>query len=174
MEQRLRKQRLKRGSQRWKPDGHGLTVLPFFSGERSTGWADYARAAVIGMSLSTEPIDILRASLEAVAYRFAAIYDLLAEAMPRANAHRRLRRRAAALACLDANDGRCDRRAGWWLPPRLKPRAEARRCWRCKRSAIFQISTQYQPRSVKFMHLTPSATNVINVGASGSNVCMIS
>ncbi len=66
-----------------KADGHGLTVLPFFSGERSTGWADYARAAIIGMSLSTEPIDILRASLEAVAYRFAAIYDLLAEAMPR-------------------------------------------------------------------------------------------
>lgn len=65
-------------------DAHGLTVLPFFSGERSTGWADDARAAVIGMSLSTEPIDILRAALEAVAYRFAAIYDLLAEAMPRA------------------------------------------------------------------------------------------
>jgi len=58
-------------------DGHGLTVLPFFSGERSTGWAGYARAAVVGMSLSTQPIDILRAGLEAVAYRFAAIYDLL-------------------------------------------------------------------------------------------------
>jgi gluconokinase len=65
-------------------DGHGLTVLPFFSGERSTGWADYARAAVIGMSLNTEPMDILRASLEAVSYRFAAIHDLLSEAMPRA------------------------------------------------------------------------------------------
>jgi len=65
-------------------DAHGLTMLPFFSGERSTGWADYARAAVIGMSLDTEPMDILRASLEAVAYRFAAIHDLLAEQMPRA------------------------------------------------------------------------------------------
>ena len=65
-------------------DAHGLTVLPFFSGERSTGWADYARAAIMGLSLSTQPIDILRAALEAVSYRFAAIYDLLAEAMPRA------------------------------------------------------------------------------------------
>jgi len=61
------------------PDGHGLTVLPFFSGERSTGWADQARAAVTGMSLSTQPIDILRAALESVAYRFAAIRDLIAQ-----------------------------------------------------------------------------------------------
>jgi gluconokinase len=64
------------------PDGHGLTVLPFFSGERSTGWADGARAAITGMSLSTRPIDILQAALEAVAYRFAAIYDQLREEVP--------------------------------------------------------------------------------------------
>ena len=62
---------------RMRPDQHGLTVLPFFSGERSTGWADYARAAIVGMSLSTQPVDILRAFLEAVAYRFAAIFELL-------------------------------------------------------------------------------------------------
>jgi gluconokinase len=55
-----------------KPDEHGLTVLPFFSGERSTGWADYARASVYGMTLSTGPIEILRAFLESVALRFAA------------------------------------------------------------------------------------------------------
>ena len=60
-----------------KPDEHGLTVLPFFSGERSTGWADYARAGVYGMTLSTGPIEILRASLESVALRFAAIYELI-------------------------------------------------------------------------------------------------
>ncbi|MCW5968865.1 MAG: gluconokinase [Blastocatellales bacterium] len=67
---------------RLAPDGHGLTILPFFSGERSTGWADYARAAVVGMNLGTQPVDILRASLEAVAYRFAAIYDRLREELP--------------------------------------------------------------------------------------------
>ncbi|MBO0721107.1 MAG: gluconokinase, partial [Blastocatellia bacterium] len=60
-----------------EPDGHGLTVLPFFSGERSTGWHDSARAAIIGINLSTRPLDILRASLEAVCYRFAAIYERL-------------------------------------------------------------------------------------------------
>lgn len=65
-----------------QPDEHGLTVLPFFSGERSTGWADYARATFTGMSLGTRPLDILRASLESVAYRFAAIYDLLRDELP--------------------------------------------------------------------------------------------
>lgn len=58
-------------------DGCGLTVLPFFSGERSTGWHDEARASIIGLNLSTDPVEILRASMEAVCYRFAAIHDRL-------------------------------------------------------------------------------------------------
>lgn len=58
-------------------DEHGLTVLPFFSGERSTGWHSHARAAINGLSLDTEPIEILRASLESVCYRFAAIHARL-------------------------------------------------------------------------------------------------
>ncbi|MGE0127096.1 MAG: gluconokinase [Blastocatellales bacterium] len=60
-----------------RADDHGLTVLPFFSGERSTGWHGEARAAFTGINLSTDPIEILRASLEAVCYRFAAIYERL-------------------------------------------------------------------------------------------------
>ncbi|MBI3458569.1 MAG: gluconokinase [Candidatus Rokubacteria bacterium] len=66
------------------PDAHGLTVLPFLAGERSTGWVAAARAAIAGLSLATRPIDILRAGLETVAYRFALIHALLAEACPRA------------------------------------------------------------------------------------------
>ncbi|MEY3283118.1 MAG: hypothetical protein RIR86_1131, partial [Acidobacteriota bacterium] len=57
------------------PAGHGLTVLPFFSGERSTGWHDAARASFLGVSLSTRPLDLLQAALEAVCYRFAAIHE---------------------------------------------------------------------------------------------------
>jgi gluconokinase len=68
-----------------KPDSHGLTVLPFFSGERSTGWQDNARAVIAGMTLGTTPIEILRASLEAVAYRFKAIYQRLREEIPESN-----------------------------------------------------------------------------------------
>ncbi len=59
------------------PDGHGLTVLPFWAGERSPGWHDSARAAITGMTLHTTPLDVMRASLEATAYCFANIYGRL-------------------------------------------------------------------------------------------------
>jgi gluconokinase len=55
------------------PDGHGLTMLPFVAGERSPGWAGNVPATLHGLTLATTPIAILRASLEAVAYRFALI-----------------------------------------------------------------------------------------------------
>lgn len=65
------------------PDAHGLTLLPFLAGERSPGWLASARAAIVGLSLATRPVDILRAGLETVAYRFALIHARLAEACPR-------------------------------------------------------------------------------------------
>jgi len=65
-----------------EPDAHGLTVLPFLAGERSPGWAGYARATIHGLSLSTTPLDILRAGLEAVAYRIALVFDLLRPLLP--------------------------------------------------------------------------------------------
>jgi len=55
------------------PDAHGLTVLPFWAGERSTGWNPSARGAILGLSLQTLPSEILRAAMEAIAYRFALI-----------------------------------------------------------------------------------------------------
>ncbi len=66
------------------PDGHGLTVLPFWAGERSPGWHVAARGTITGMNLHTTPLDILRASLEAVAYRFAAVHDVLTRLYPSA------------------------------------------------------------------------------------------
>lgn len=60
------------------PDGHGLTALPFLAGERCPNWRGDARAAVTGLSQHTTPAEIARAGLEAVAYRFAAVHDLLA------------------------------------------------------------------------------------------------
>jgi gluconokinase len=65
-----------------KADGHGLTTLPFFSGERSTGWHGEARATFTGLNLSADPIEILRALLESVCYRFAAIYERLKAEAP--------------------------------------------------------------------------------------------
>lgn len=60
-----------------EPDAHGLTVLPFMAGERSPGWAGNARGTIHGLSLATTPLDILKASLEAVAYRVAIVFELL-------------------------------------------------------------------------------------------------
>lgn len=61
------------------PDRHGLTVLPFVAGERSPGWAGDVPASLHGLTLATTPPAILRASLEAVAYRFALIARHLAD-----------------------------------------------------------------------------------------------
>ena len=60
-----------------EPDAHGLTILPFWAGERSTGWSGAARGAITGLTMHTRPIEILRAAMEAVAYRFALIADAL-------------------------------------------------------------------------------------------------
>ena len=60
-----------------EPDGHGLTVLPFLTGERSPGWNASARAALVGLSLDTKPIEVLRAGLESIAYRFGLLYDIM-------------------------------------------------------------------------------------------------
>lgn len=65
-----------------EPDGHGLTMLPFVAGERSPGWATDARAAITGMTLHTKPVDIVRAALESVAYRFKLIAELLPVFVP--------------------------------------------------------------------------------------------
>lgn len=56
---------------------HGLTFLPFLAGERSTGYDDKASGAIIGLTTSHDAIDILQAGMEAVAYRFAEVFDRL-------------------------------------------------------------------------------------------------
>lgn len=65
-----------------EPDSHGLTLLPFLAGERAPGWAGHARATIHGLSLATTPLDILRAGMEAVAYRVDLVFDLLCPMIP--------------------------------------------------------------------------------------------
>ena len=69
-----------------EPDAHGLTILPFWAGERSPGWGDDARGAIVGLRLSTTPVEIRRAVLEAIALRFLAIDGALRKAVPGAQA----------------------------------------------------------------------------------------
>lgn len=66
-----------------KPAGHGLTVLPFWAGERSPGWATDATGAIVGLRLHTRPVDLLQASMEAVAYRFSLIFERLVQTVER-------------------------------------------------------------------------------------------
>lgn len=67
-----------------QPDAHGLTVLPFWSGERSTGWNADARGGIFGLRQQTKPVEIVRAVLESIAYRFALIARALDEVAPNA------------------------------------------------------------------------------------------
>ena len=67
-----------------EPDSHGLTILPFWSGERSTGWSGDARGAILGLTQQTKPAEIVRAALESIAYRFALIAHALEDIAPQA------------------------------------------------------------------------------------------
>ncbi len=60
-----------------EPGQHGMIVLPFWSGERSLGWVGDATAMIAGMKHHTTPLDIFQAAMEAITYRFAALYDAL-------------------------------------------------------------------------------------------------
>jgi gluconokinase len=63
-------------------DGHGLTVLPFFSGERAPLWRDDLRATIHGMTAATTPLEIASACMESVALRFAVLREALRPAAP--------------------------------------------------------------------------------------------
>lgn len=58
-----------------QPDAHGLTILPFISGERSLGWHADARLTISGLNVGTKPLDIMRAMIEALAYQLDAVFE---------------------------------------------------------------------------------------------------
>ncbi len=58
-------------------EAHGLTFLPFIAGERSTGYNESARGAILGLTTASDSIDVLQAAYEAVADRFADIFERL-------------------------------------------------------------------------------------------------
>lgn len=60
-------------------DGHGLTVLPFLRSERGPGWREEREAVIAGMSDATRPEEVLRAWMEATAYRLARVEDRVEE-----------------------------------------------------------------------------------------------
>jgi gluconokinase len=64
------------------PDAHGLTILPFLAGQRTPDWNPRATATLLGLTLETTPVAIVRAGMEAVAYRFALVHELLRSLVP--------------------------------------------------------------------------------------------
>jgi gluconokinase len=60
-----------------QPAEHGLVVLPFWSGERSTGWVGDATAAVVGIKRHTSALDLFQAAIEAITYRFVVVLDAI-------------------------------------------------------------------------------------------------
>jgi gluconokinase len=73
---------IERALRQRSPDGHGLVVLPFLAGERSPHWPLAVRGTVLGLTLATDPMDLLQAGLEAIAQRFGLIWNLLRAAVP--------------------------------------------------------------------------------------------
>lgn len=52
-------------------------VLPFFTGERSTGWATDAQAVFAGVTSATSPLDLWRGACEGIAVSYARIFRQL-------------------------------------------------------------------------------------------------
>lgn len=57
-------------------------VLPFFSGERSTGWAAQARAVFTGVSVADGPVEMFRGVAEGLALSYARMGDQLRVVAP--------------------------------------------------------------------------------------------
>ena len=77
---------LERAAAAVPPDSHGLTVLPFWAGERSPNWRGDARAVIAGLSLGSQPAHMLRASMEAITYQLVAVAGAIDHAVPRPGA----------------------------------------------------------------------------------------
>lgn len=69
------------------PEESTPAVLPFFSGERATGWAADAKASLVGMSDDTTALDLWRGVVEALAYSYRRMWD---EILPTAADPRRV------------------------------------------------------------------------------------
>lgn len=52
-------------------------VLPFFTGERATGWVGDARAAMSGISFNTSPLDVWRGVIEGISLSYARVWEQL-------------------------------------------------------------------------------------------------
>ena len=64
------------------PGSDGVTVLPFFAGERAPYWRADLRGLLAGLDLSHDRRSLLRASLEGVVFGVASVYAVVRELAP--------------------------------------------------------------------------------------------
>lgn len=69
-----------------KPDTVTPLALPFFTGERSTGWSSNARAVFTGVSANSDPLVMHRAVVEGIALSYARVAEQMRELAPDAEA----------------------------------------------------------------------------------------
>ncbi|MFT4235508.1 MAG: gluconokinase [Microbacterium sp.] len=74
------------GSLLVEPEGATPLVLPFFTGERSTGWAANARAVLVGVDASSDGPAMARGVVEGIAISYRRILEQLRELAPSARA----------------------------------------------------------------------------------------
>jgi gluconokinase len=63
------------------PASHGITILPFITGERSLGWHADAPMTITGLHAQTSPVELLRAGMESLAYQLAAVFGAVCQAL---------------------------------------------------------------------------------------------
>jgi len=63
------------------PDAGALTVLPFIAGERSPDWTTGSRATFAGITLATQPLDLLQAAMESISYELRSIFESMVDAL---------------------------------------------------------------------------------------------
>ncbi|MEQ1762895.1 MAG: gluconokinase [Pyrinomonadaceae bacterium] len=64
------------------PAKNGVNVKPYFAGERSTGYDENATGAFLGLTMANDSVDILQATMEAIADRFAEILRQIESVTP--------------------------------------------------------------------------------------------
>jgi gluconokinase len=65
------------------PGAAGLTMLPFWVGERAPTWPENLTGTVVGLSQATTAADLWRAAFSAVSFRLAEIFEQLEGALGR-------------------------------------------------------------------------------------------
>ena len=70
-------QRLFKDAAETSPGSEGVTLLPYFAGERSPYWNAEARAVITGLGLEHDRRHVARAVLEGVAFRLGEIWEAL-------------------------------------------------------------------------------------------------